>query len=96
MYPGARPTSNGIRLRKSSEREVYAAYYRTPDPLPKVKDFYVAHTPRASLKMYVFESDGGTADFSFAKGDTERQVVLASDSGGTLIALSAVVQPAQK
>ena len=90
VYPGARPTSNGIREKNSAGREVYAGYYRTVDPLPKVKDFYLAHTPRGSLKMYVFESNSGTADFAFVSGGTERQVVLASDSGGTLIALSAV------
>ncbi len=90
VYPGASPTSAGIETSSPLARVVYAAYYRADAQLPKVKDYYVAHTPRGSLKMYVFQADGGTANFNYQSGGMERQIVLASDQDGTLIALTAL------
>lgn len=88
LYPGAQPTTNGISLKRPSNGEVFAAYYRSPDPLAKVERYYATRLPKGSLKMFVNEADGGTADFLVRANRVQKQVVLASDRGGTLIALS--------
>jgi hypothetical protein len=89
LYPGAQPTTNGIFIKRPSNGEIFAAYYRSPDPLVKVERYYAARMPKGSLKMFVNEADGGTADFLVQASRVQKQVVLASDRGGTLIALSA-------
>lgn len=88
LYPGAQPTANGVHVKGPHANEIFAAYYRVNDPLPQVERYYVARLPKGSLKMYVNEPDGGTADFAIAAPGSQKQVVLASDRGGTLIALS--------
>lgn len=88
IYPGALPTSDGIAVKGAHGGKVFAAYYRSSDALPKVEAYYTGRLPKGSLKMYVNEADGGTADFLVDKGRMQKQVVLASDRGGTLIALS--------
>ena len=88
LYPGARPTASGIYVRRRHQPEVFAAYYRSADPISKVEPFYQSRLPKGSLKMYVNEADGGTADFSFSQGRYAKQVVLASDQAGTLIQLT--------
>jgi hypothetical protein len=89
VYPGAQPTSNGIHAKDPHQRDIFAAYYRSAAPLADVERFYAARLPKGSLKMYVNQADGGTADFSVEMRGLQQQVVLVSDRGGTLIALSA-------
>jgi len=88
VYPGAQPTSNGIHTKDQQHRDIFAAYYRSGAPLAAVERFYAARLPKGSLKMYVNQADGGTADFSVETRELHEQVVLVSDRGGTLIALS--------
>lgn len=89
VYPGAQPSSDGIHTKDQHHRDIFAAYYRAAAPLAGVERFYAARLPKGSLKMYVNQADGGTADFSIETRGLHRQVVLVSDRGGTLIALSA-------
>ncbi|HLW38475.1 MAG TPA: hypothetical protein VKR99_08615 [Candidatus Eremiobacteraceae bacterium] len=96
LYPGAQPTADGVHVNGPHASEIFAAYYRVNDPLAKVERYYVARLPKGSLKMYVNESDGGTADFAIAVPGLQKQVVLASDRGGTLIALSTTKTRGQK
>ncbi len=88
VYPGAAPAEGGTVERKLGASVVSAAYYRSADSIVKVEAFYAARLPKGSLKIFINESDGGMASFSFASGAAHKQVILSADSGGTIIALS--------
>ncbi|MBC5805107.1 MAG: hypothetical protein DLM53_01565 [Candidatus Eremiobacter antarcticus] len=96
LYPAAAPAEGGTVERKSGVGLVSAAYYRSPDSIAKVEAFYAARLPKGSLKMFINESDGGTASFSFASGTAHKEVILSADSGGTIIALSSTAKQARR
>ncbi|MDQ6781521.1 MAG: hypothetical protein M3Z37_10275 [Candidatus Eremiobacteraeota bacterium] len=90
VYPGARPTSDGVVKPSSHGGTIVGAYYRSADPLSKVEAYYGARLPKGSLKMFINQADGGIADFLLADKGVQRQVVLVSDQGGTLVQLTAI------